>query len=478
MPRTEQRSRVAEFLSARPWAMRQQTLEALAEIVVRHVEGGTVAEAEILQIVAARDARRQEQDARAYTMHDGIAVVPVSGVIARYSSQVNGVSQARGRSMESLRADVQQALDDPAVDAILLDVDSPGGSVDGVTEAADLLREANDTKPLYALADGMMASAAYWLGSQARRVFATRGSTIGSIGVYAVLRDSSERFAKDGERVHVVRSAPMKGRGMPGEALDDETLADVQRSVDEWHGLFVDAVQRGRGIAASHAQKLADGRDYLGRRAVEVGLVDQIATFDQAVAAIRAELDEMDFHPVAADGRGAGTPTEDAEMTTPKQGAAPAPEAPATPTPEALASARAEGARLERERASAIRAAATASQRELAERLVAEGATLEAARTALHDDLRAQHDRILAARDRDMQPVGSVAESGPAGRSASSDIVEDLPANGSGDSFEARALREYEADASLAKRWGSFELFLASRRNAQRVARRDGRRDA
>src|SRR5690606_37146136 len=125
-----------------------------------------------------------------------IAVVPVRGMIEHRSSFFSEF--LGGASIEALRAALRAALADPEVAAIVLDIDSPGGTVAGITELAAELRAARSVKPIYAVANTLAASAAYWLASQATEVVATPSATVGSIGVLVVHLDQSRALDQAG----------------------------------------------------------------------------------------------------------------------------------------------------------------------------------------------------------------------------------------------------------------------------------------
>src|SRR5690606_9547065 len=127
-------------------------------------------------------------------------------------------------------------------------------------DVADDVFQANQTKPVVTLGEDLVASAAYYVGSQAGKFFATRSSLIGSIGVYAVLHDLSAMAAMDGVKVHVIKSAAFKGGGVPGTEITPEQLAEWQVVVDAFHRDFVQAVARGRRLSEPQARQLADGR--------------------------------------------------------------------------------------------------------------------------------------------------------------------------------------------------------------------------
>ncbi|KKK95489.1 hypothetical protein LCGC14_2672290, partial [marine sediment metagenome] len=169
-----------------PWAIIPEKLVEIREIYFRHLRGEEID----LSAIEAQLGRRLNNEQRRIEVMDGVAVLAVQGVVAKRMNLFTEISG--GTSTQLLAQDFQAALDDPTVHSILLDIDSPGGDVDGTLEMARLIREARGRKPILALGDGTMASAAYWIGSAADRVFITGETTqVGSIGVVATHIDIS-----------------------------------------------------------------------------------------------------------------------------------------------------------------------------------------------------------------------------------------------------------------------------------------------
>lgn len=280
-------SSIFEFMTAKGWALEERVLQNLSRIVARHVEGTKLSQDEVDDIVAARDASREGKP-KTYEVRNGTAIIPVNGLIAKHASSVNGVSQPRGTSTQTVAGMLQQALADEGVQKILLAVDSPGGSVDGVQALADTIFAARGKKPITALADSTMASAAYWLASQADEIVATSDATVGSIGIFTVLPDYSRAAKNEGVDVHVVRSGKHKGAGVVGAPISSDQVAAIQREIDAYAELFVGSVARGRGLSSAAVGRLATGESWVGRHAVEAGLADRIGTLESLLAGGRA----------------------------------------------------------------------------------------------------------------------------------------------------------------------------------------------
>lgn len=213
---------------------------------------------------------------------DGVAVIDLSGPLTKYETSFQ--SFFGGTSTVRARATLRDAARDPRVHAILLRIDSPGGTVAGTSDLAEAIKAADARKPVHAYIEDLGASAAYWLASQARRVSANTSAEVGSIGVFAVLEDTSGAYAKEGVKVHVVKAGAFKGLGVPGTAITDAQLSEVQRQVDAIGDIFVTAIASGRQLPLKRVKELADGRVHIAQAAKDLGLIDEVGTLESAVA--------------------------------------------------------------------------------------------------------------------------------------------------------------------------------------------------
>jgi signal peptide peptidase SppA len=220
-------------------------------------------------------------DRRRYEVLDGVAVIELNGPLTKHRTSFEDV--VGGTSTVETRALVRDAVRDPGVRSILLRVDSPGGTVAGTSDLAAAVAEANTRKPVYAFVEDLAGSAAYWIASQARHLTANAPAEVGSIGTFAVLEDSSGQYEREGVKVHVVSTGPLKGAGVRGAPITGEQLEALRVRITDINNLFVAAVARGRRMSEGAVRKVADGRLFVGRRAVEAGLVDEVGTFESAV---------------------------------------------------------------------------------------------------------------------------------------------------------------------------------------------------
>lgn len=394
---TSSGSAVLDFVMTNAWAMEPGTLRKMVAIVQRHADGQKLSEDEVSQVVATRGrAQRAELSDGFQVLKGGIGVIPVNGVIAKFASQVNGISSPRGTSIEQVRAQLKQALSMDKVKTILLDVDSPGGSASGVPEMADEIRAARSIKPIVAFTDGLMASAAYFLAAQADQVYATKSATVGSIGVYSALVDDSARIHNAGFRVDIVRAGKFKGATEVGQPITSDVRDEVQRQVSAIYELFVEAVAEGRGFDDATARALADGRVHMGAEALELKLIDGIQDLESVLGDIRERVAGSAGSNISAV---KAADESEAAMPATKEGA-PAvelsAESVAAEHPKVAEQLRGEGAEAakteERDRVTSILTASSPDQFELVTKLVTEGATQTEALGALCKDHKERSD--------------------------------------------------------------------------------------
>lgn len=234
----------------------------------------------------------------------GVAVIDITGPLTKYDNSF--MSLFGGTSMVRAREAVRAATRDAAVRGILLRIDSPGGTVAGTADLAEAVREANQKKPVFAYAEDLCCSAAYWIASQARKVNGNSTASVGSIGTFTSVWDSSGMFEEAGIKVHVVASAPLKGAGTSGAPITDEMLANWQREITELNDVFVAGVAKGRRMPIAKARELADARIHVGTNAQRLGLIDGVASFDATLKELErltmsTEKDTLDLAAEAED---------------------------------------------------------------------------------------------------------------------------------------------------------------------------------
>lgn len=200
---------------------------------------------------------------------DGIAHIPIGGAIGKNLSPFN--RGQGGVDVADVTDELNQAEDNPEVESIILDFDSPGGMVSGTPELAQRIERVK--KPIVSYTAGMMASAAYWLGSATQGVFSTMTASVGSIGVYIPWIDQTKRFEKAGLKVELIKAGTLKGMGFPGTELTEAHREHLQDRVDEIYRMFTEHVTKHRmGVEKGTMQ----GQTFMGYQAMKLGLVDGI----------------------------------------------------------------------------------------------------------------------------------------------------------------------------------------------------------
>ena len=213
---------------------------------------------------------------------DGIACISCVGSMTKYGSSLSS-----GPSTIALRKCLRSAAADPKCVGALMDFDSPGGTSDGTEELASEIAAFGDKKPIWGFANGMACSAAYWAMSQCSVCVAAPGSVVGSIGTYGVLYDRSAQFAQGGVKAVVIKAGQHKGTGVPGTEITADQITEQSRVVNQINDLFVAGVAKGRKLTSDQARALNDGRVHVGANAKAQGLVDQIGSYDDAMAGLR-----------------------------------------------------------------------------------------------------------------------------------------------------------------------------------------------
>ena len=183
--------------------------------------------------------------------------------------------------------DIQKALTDavsnPAVNSIMLMVKSGGGAVSGVSETAKFIQTVDKIKPVITYSNSMMASAALWLGLSARKSYVSDTAIAGSIGTVRVLYSDYRQMQAEGVDAVVVRSGKYKALGGGMEPISDLVIAETQKDIDYLADLFLTYVAERRGVNKVSADSLfGQGRTFIGKQVVDVGLVDAVLSYNQA----------------------------------------------------------------------------------------------------------------------------------------------------------------------------------------------------
>jgi ClpP class serine protease len=266
----------AAWILSHNWAILPSRLESFLAIANR--ESGLPDE--VRSAIAARDADPLPNSRRSQ-LRDGVAIIPVVGPIFARANLLAAV--CGGVSVATLAKDFQAALDDPAVSSIVLNIDSPGGEVTGVSELSDMIFNARGKKTITAYIYGLGTSAAYWIASAADRVVIAATGEAGSIGIVSAYTDTKARDEKNGVKTHeIVSSVSPKKRP---DLATDAGRAQILATLDALADVFVGDVARNRGVTRDDViNKFGQGGVFVGKEAVTAGMADSVGSFEAVIS--------------------------------------------------------------------------------------------------------------------------------------------------------------------------------------------------
>lgn len=265
---------LARALASAPWAI---VPERLADVRALLSMDAT--------LLAERANAPELKAARGNTpaMRGAVAVVPVRGFLFHRPNFLTDYGM--GCAATDLMAVIDQLAAHPDIRAIVLDVDSPGGEVNGIPELTARIEAAGAEKRLVAVANSYMASAAYWLSAPAAEIVASPSAMVGSIGVYWEHWDVSAALETAGIKPTIISAGKYKTEGADSKPLTEEAQAHMQEIADAVYGDFVKAVAKGREVSTAAVRSgYGEGRVLTAKLALEADLVDRVATLDEVVA--------------------------------------------------------------------------------------------------------------------------------------------------------------------------------------------------
>jgi capsid assembly protease len=382
-------SRVLARITGHPWLIQSEALETIIQLASR--EPAEQATLDAWKNAASREAlatRPGDQLGNAPTarVRDGVAIIPVAGPIFRYSNMLTSFSGAT--ALADLAQNLAVAIADSRVRAILLEIDSPGGEVTGLAEAAQQIAAAAAVKPTVAFVEGSAQSAAYWLASAAGEIVISSTGAVGSLGAVVALQDTREAQARNGVRRYEFVSSQTPNKRF--DPTTDAGAARLQAFADRLASEFLGAAATNRGMTVDELLAASQGGGTLvGSDAVAARLADRVDGFEPTLARLaaggaatrpipapisRAAADDV---PATQPGPEPRATSQENDMSESAQADAPAP-APENETQAAASEApRIDYVAAERARASAIMAAAQPEFAALAALAVAQGWPLE-----------------------------------------------------------------------------------------------------
>ena len=271
-----------------PLLIHPRKLEVILSVVGPRM-GMVVPEATAQQLSQLGAMTPPERVMRTDLQVPNIAVISILGTLVRRTGAMDAASGLT--SYASISSQINAAINDPNVDAVLLDIDSPGGEAGGAFDLADEIVSARSTKPIWAVANDDAFSAAYAIACSAERIYLTRTGGVGSIGVIALHVDQTQRDALDGYRYTAIYAGDRKNDLSPHLPLSNEASTALQTEVDRLYEMFVSTVATNRGLDAQAVRDTQAGLFYAGD-AIEAGFADAIGTADDALRALAMEVQQ------------------------------------------------------------------------------------------------------------------------------------------------------------------------------------------
>ncbi len=274
--------RAVEFVSTACWAVHPDTLALIKAIIAERASGNKPSDEEVAQRIASHIPERELSDS---APDESVAVIDIYGVIVPKGPLLQETSDGQLAGVEGIQKELRAAVADDRVKAILLNIDSPGGDVSLVPELAAEILDARKAKPVVAIANTWAASAAYWLLSAASTALVTPSGKVGSIGVWTAHEDLSGMMEQQGVDVTLISAGEYKVEGNPYEPLSDAAREKLQADVNAYYEMFVSGVAKGRGVKGSTVKaEFGKGRMIMAADAAELGMVDAVMTYDEALA--------------------------------------------------------------------------------------------------------------------------------------------------------------------------------------------------
>ncbi|MBF0270326.1 MAG: S49 family peptidase [Alphaproteobacteria bacterium] len=399
---------VFDKAASQPWAIHAPAFQTMIEIAGRQdVTPESLAawkpnaeQAEKLRIEAlSMRGGDLLANTRGVVVRDGVATVSINGPIFRHANLMTDLSGATSLGLTA--KEFGAAVDSPAVKAIILSLDSPGGQANGIAEFQAAVRSANAIKPVVAYVGGMSTSAAYFIASGAGEIVVDRMATLGSIGIIATLRDTSAIDQSRGVKTYNIVSSqsPLKNADPGTEA----GMASLQAYVDRLAQEFINAVAEARGVAPEKVMAdFGQGGLLVGADAVAAGMADALGSYEQTISRLASANPVRTAVHMPRLNAAAGGPStaqlKETDMSDQQKG--PQPDCTAAELRQNFASAVAqietEAKQAERSRVLAIQSAAFAGQQDLVSKLISDGVDAGAAALALNADEKQKGSRILA----------------------------------------------------------------------------------
>lgn len=261
-----------------PWATTSDTLENIINIAQRQNANPAAIAAQL---------GRKLQNTYAVSIRNNVAIIPIRGPLFRYANIFTAISGAT--SYELLARDFNSALVDESVKAILFDIDSPGGEVNGCSELADIIYNARGKKPIIAYASGNCCSGAYWIAAACDEIVVTDTAVVGSIGVVAVYEREDDK-----NKIEIVSSQSPLKRINPDTP---EGQSKLQARLDTLAEVFINKIATYRDTSTETVIKdFGQGDVFIGRKAIWQGLANRQSSFERILTDLNKEKEDDDMN--------------------------------------------------------------------------------------------------------------------------------------------------------------------------------------
>lgn len=276
---------ILRAVQATPWAILPEKFSEILEFLTLKAQGVDFT----LEEIEAKAPQGRGQGE--LVVQGNSAVIPVHGTIVNRGSWIG---QSSGlTSLDGIRTQLRAAMNDEDVKSVVLDIDSPGGTAEGMSEIVSEIRNMRTIKPITASVNTLAASAGYNIAAAANQIHVTPSGHLGSIGVFSAHREISKMLDNEGVKMTLVHAGKHKIEGNPFEPLSKAAREQIQGRVDEYYSQFLDDVAAGRGLPRETVEKFGTGRIYNAKKAVELGMADKVQTMEQSVigANVAATID-------------------------------------------------------------------------------------------------------------------------------------------------------------------------------------------
>ncbi len=278
--------RVLTAVCSSVWAIEPEKGRQIAQFLAFAAAGGVRSDEELQEIVGQTGREAPERA----SAPSSIAVIPLSGMIVPHEANAASLSEQRTSAAGFARA-VREAVESRDVAAVVMNIDSPGGNVQGVPEAFADIYALRGEKPIVAVANHFAASAAYHIASAADEILASPSAEVGSIGVYTIHEDISKALEAEGVAPTIIQAGRRKTEGNPLGPLDAEAREFIQGRVNEFYDMFTRDVAQGRDVPVSDArgERFGEGRLLGAKAAKDAGVIDGIETLAQTINRLQAQ---------------------------------------------------------------------------------------------------------------------------------------------------------------------------------------------